>query len=190
MYKRQILTGWIAYDGVSRSYTFPIPSPETNYVDATGKTIVRIIHGSVGIGSHNFGIDYIGVLKGQISIPTAGVFYAVAPVVECGAANLTSDTNTATFTTVDAGWYDVWLGGSGTGTSNTTYEAGAFTNGVKSDVFFRRTIGVEGSIGNASDSGIMYLPAGATIQPKLSGDINDSWASFVNFHFKVNKVGN
>jgi len=185
-----ILSGWINPDGATISYKFNLPKPETNYIDSAGRVRVRFNHGSSGVGSHNFGVDYVGILKAEISLPTAGVYYAVSPVAECGAVNLTSSTNTATFTTIDSGWYDVFIGGSGTGTSNTTYEARAFTNGAASDIFFKRTIGTEGSLGNASDNGIIYLPAGATVTPKLSCDRTNSWASFVNFHFKMWKMGN
>jgi hypothetical protein len=167
-----------------------VPSPEEYFRATNNITEVRFQHSGVAIGAHNAYFDYISVLYGQVSLPTAGVYQTISDVLICSTNFMGADTNTATFTMLADGDFDIWIGGSGTGSSNTKYTVDIFTNGVLNDCKFARTIDVEGSFGNASDRSIITLLSNDTVQAKIKANKDDAFASFENFHIVLKKAGN
>lgn len=185
-----IVTGGFDYDGVETAYNFAVPQPETNYVSTNGVTVVRFLHGSSGVGTHEVGFDYVALLEAQLDLNTSGTYYAVSPLSSMGAVNVTADTTNGTLTTIDAGWYRCYFGGSGTGTDDTTYRARIETNSADTAIGFTRTIGTEGSFGNANSEGLLYLPAGTTCSVSISASTTNSWASFEKAYFGIIKQAN
>lgn len=174
---------------VNTDYTWPFPSPETNFI-GSGIVSVRVDHTSSAIGANLMYIDYIDVLKAAANLASQNVWYAIGPVNYCELLNVSADTNTSTFTTLSDGYYDKWIGGSGTGSSNTTFRVAIFTNGALNDCEFYRTIGTEGSIGNASDRDICWMPSNTTVSVKIMANTADAWLSFFGFHFILTKISN
>ena len=176
-------------DGTYFSVNIPMPSPQTNYVNGTGNATSRFYHSASTVAANDFAIDYHYLLEAQISIPTANVFYAASDLSVCGPIKR-FNTNTMDFTNTTAGVYKLGIGGSGTGSTNTTFKAAIFTNGVITDIFFLRKINAFGDVGNASDQGMLELDANTTISYRLTADRDDAFASFFNFHGWANKIDN
>lgn len=168
-----------------------VPGPQTNYINSTGCATSRFFHISSAVSSHDFATDYTAILQSQIEIPTAGVFVIASQFAECTTAKrfLTNPTaGTATNTT--AGIYKASLGGTGTGTTNTTFTGSIFTNGVESYISFSRKIDSIGDVGNATASGFINLSAGTTVDFRLKSDKDNVNATFIDFYGSFEKIDN
>lgn len=176
--------------GADVNYEYAVPSPQTNYVSG-GVATSRWYHSESVIASHDFAIDYTAVIDAQVSFPTANAFVVVSPLSVCDETKRV-DTNTMNFTNQLAGVYEMFIGGSGTGTTNTTFTGAIFTNDVQTSIFFKRTIGDASTAiqesGNASDCAQIRIPAQTTISFRLAADRAGAWASFFNFHGSINRI--
>lgn len=169
---------------------FNIPSPQTSYIDqVTGVSTIRIEHLSVAVSANNFYTDYISLLYAGLVLTNVNAKYKVTGLTLAASNNITIAPLVGEIVTITSGWYRVGIAGSGTGASNTTYQLMVRTNGIDSTVYFYRRIGSAGDIGNAGDFGYFYLPGGCTNSLWLGADTSNAWASFVNSHFSLERVG-
>jgi hypothetical protein len=133
-------------DGTDFGVIVPIPEPQTNY-NVGGVVTSRWYHSSGLVGANEVGFDFTAILQASVTVPTAGVFEAVGNFAECVSSkrfNVDMDAGTVTNTT--AGVYDIVLGGSSTGSTNTQFWAALFTNDVIATpaIQLYRTIGAQG----------------------------------------------
>ena len=174
--------------GVDFGINVPIPEPQTNY-NVGGIVTSRWYHSASTVPGHDFGIDYTAIVQAQINVETAGVYTVVGGFDLCVTPKrFTYDATSGKVTNTVAGVYDFTIGGSGTGSTNTTFIAKVFTNDVATDCIFYRKIGDNGDVGNAWGHKMMELGVGTSIDARFTTDKDNTHGAWFDFTFKANRI--
>lgn len=120
------------------------------------------------------------------SVASSSTYYVISNMNYSEGFQFGLNPTFGTVTNLVAGTYRIFFQASYTGQNSHAYEAGLFTNGVECPLIeFKRTMGSAASIGSASASGIISLPANTAIDVRMQDATGTGDATIEKFQFTV-----
>jgi len=173
--------------GTDSTLEFIYPDPKTNFINASGESVVRIIHDGSAVASHDLYIDYTANIYPSVVLETGGLWYAFMNVEVQHTNNMAASATDATITTTSEGdykreWYLAF-----TGSTNTTFEIRHLTNGAPTSTTSIRTIGDKSSVGSMNAFGYGRQASGITNSWQVRANTDNAWIAIINGAASIEK---
>lgn len=181
------VSGDIVSSATNQFLSFMIEGNASEYI-SDGVVAIQILHSSAGNINHDLFIDFITITVSQTDLSNVGQFVKILNFTTTNSNGVDASITKSNMSIKVPGLYRIETSSSFVSVSDSSLICSIFKNDVEDrTIRFIRTMNDAGDIGSAAANGMIRLAANDFIDFRCSSQVQDSFVTFADLDFYIER---